>query len=50
MLADPEFRAKLAADGSEVVMGGTPEEFSGFVKSETAEWTLVVKESGARIE
>ena len=50
VLADPEFRAKLAADGSEVVMGGTPDEFGGFVRSETAKWTRVVKESGARIE
>jgi tripartite-type tricarboxylate transporter receptor subunit TctC len=50
VLADPEFRAKLAADGSEVVTGGTPDEFSGYVKSETAKWARVVKESGARID
>jgi tripartite-type tricarboxylate transporter receptor subunit TctC len=50
LLADPEFRAKLAADGSEVVIGGTPDEFSGYVKSETAKWARVVKDSGARID
>jgi tripartite-type tricarboxylate transporter receptor subunit TctC len=50
VLADAEFRAKLASDGSEVVTGGTPDEFSGYVKSETAKWAKVVKESGARIE
>ncbi len=50
VLADPEFRAKLAADGSEVVTAGTPDDFSGYVKSETAKWARVVKESGARVE
>lgn len=50
VLSDPEFRAKLAADGSEVVLGGSPDEFSGYVKSETAKWTRVVKESGAKVE
>jgi tripartite-type tricarboxylate transporter receptor subunit TctC len=50
VLADAEFRAKLASDGSEVVTGGTPDEFSGYVKSETAKWAKVVKDSGARID
>ena len=50
VLADPEFRGKLASDGSEVVTGGTPDEFAGYVKSETAKWAKVVKDSGARIE
>jgi tripartite-type tricarboxylate transporter receptor subunit TctC len=50
VLADPEFRAKLASDGSEVVTGGTPDEFAGYVKSETAKWAKVVKDSGARID
>jgi len=50
VLADPEFRAKLAADGSEVVIGGTPGEFAGYVRSETAKWAKVVRDSGARVE
>ena len=50
VLADPEFRAKLATDGSEVVQGGSPDEFSGYVKSETVKWARVVKESGAKVE
>ena len=50
VLADAEFRAKLASDGSEVVTGGTPDEFAGYVKSETAKWAKVVKDSGARID
>ena len=48
MAARPTSPARC--DGSEVVMGGTPDELSGFVRSETAKWTRVVKESGARIE
>ena len=50
VLADPEFRNKLAADGSEVVTGGTADEFGGYVKSETAKWAKVVKDSGAKVE
>jgi tripartite-type tricarboxylate transporter receptor subunit TctC len=50
VLGEPEFRAKLAADGSEVVVGGSPDEFSGYVKTETAKWTKVVKDSGAKVE
>lgn len=50
VLSDPEFRAKLAADGSEVVLGGSPDEFSGYVRSETDKWARVVKESGAKVE
>ena len=49
ILRDPEFRAKLAADGSEVV-GGTPEEFASYVKSEAAKWAKVVQDSGARVD
>ena len=50
VLADPDFRNKLAADGSEVVTGGTADEFGGYVKSETAKWAKVVKDSGAKVE
>ncbi len=50
VLADPEFRNKLAADGSEVVAKGTADEFEDYVKSENVKWAKVVKDSGARIE
>ncbi len=50
VLAEPDFRTKLASDGSEVVLGGSPDEFSGYVRSETAKWARVVKESGAKVE
>jgi tripartite-type tricarboxylate transporter receptor subunit TctC len=50
VMSDAEFRARIASDGSEVVVGGTPDEFSAYVKSETAKWTRIVKESGAKVE
>lgn len=50
VLADPEFRNKLAGDGSEVVAKGTADEFDSYVKSENLKWAKVVKDSGARIE
>jgi len=49
ILNDAEFRAKLASDGSEIV-GGTAESFAAFVKSDTARWEKVVKDSGAKID
>ncbi len=49
ILKDPQFRAKLASDGSEVV-SGTPEEFPAYVKSEAAKWEGVVKSSGAKVD
>lgn len=50
VMSDPEFRAKIASDGSEVAVVGTPDEFTGYVKSETAKWTKIVKDSGAKVE
>ncbi|MEO5699665.1 MAG: tripartite tricarboxylate transporter substrate binding protein, partial [Casimicrobiaceae bacterium] len=49
MLNDPEFRAKLASDGSEVI-GGTPEAFAAYIKTEMVKWEKVVKDSGARVD
>jgi len=50
VLADPDFRNNLAADGSEVLARGTAAEFDDYVKSENVKWARVVKDSGARIE
>jgi tripartite-type tricarboxylate transporter receptor subunit TctC len=50
VMSDPEFRAKISSDGSEVVVGGSPDEFTGYVKTETAKWTKIVKDSGAKVE
>ena len=43
----PALRDRYAELGSELV-GGTPREFSGFIRSEVAKWAQVVKASGAK--
>jgi tripartite-type tricarboxylate transporter receptor subunit TctC len=45
-MADPELRKRLGGLGFEVV-GGTPEQFASFIKSETEKWTGIVKLTGA---
>ncbi|HSS70509.1 MAG TPA: tripartite tricarboxylate transporter substrate binding protein [Casimicrobiaceae bacterium] len=42
----PELRAKLVQQGADPV-GSTPEEFSAYMRAETAKWAKVVKASGA---
>jgi tripartite-type tricarboxylate transporter receptor subunit TctC len=44
-----DVRENFRKQGLEVV-GGTPEEFGGFIKSEITKWTRVVQESGAKID
>ncbi len=48
-LARPDARERLAALGFEPV-GGTPESFSAYLKSEVAKWARVVRETGAKID
>ncbi|MDQ6619227.1 MAG: tripartite tricarboxylate transporter substrate binding protein [Pseudomonadota bacterium] len=50
VMSDPQFRTKIESDGSEVVVGGSPEEFTRYVNTETAKWTKIVKDSGAKVE
>ena len=45
----PEFRARLESNGF-VVVGGTPEQFRAFVKSENEKWGKAVKASGATVD
>ena len=45
----PEVRQALVSQGFEVV-GGTPEEFSAFIRAETEKWTRIVKLTGAKAE
>ena len=49
ILKMPDVHEKLAAQGAEAV-GGSPEEFGAFIKSEIAKWAKVIKESGAKAE
>jgi len=49
ILKSPDMRQRLLEMGSEVV-AGSPEEFGRFIKTETAKWGKVVKDSGARAD
>lgn len=49
VLETPEVRGRLAAEGGEV-LGGTPERFAAFLRSEHAKWGRVVRESGAKAD
>src|SRR4051812_48556984 len=48
-LQSPVLRERYAAIEAEPV-GGTPEQFAAFVKSERVKWAEVVKKSGAKID
>jgi tripartite-type tricarboxylate transporter receptor subunit TctC len=49
VLAMPDVREKIAAGGAAAV-GGTPEEFAAFVRTDYAKWGRIVKESGVKLE
>jgi tripartite-type tricarboxylate transporter receptor subunit TctC len=48
-LADPEMKARFAAQGVEFV-GGTPEQADAFVRSESARWGKVIKATGMKAD
>ncbi len=49
VLQVPEVKERLYVQGIESLTS-TPEEFSAYIKSETAKWAKVIKESGARVD
>jgi tripartite-type tricarboxylate transporter receptor subunit TctC len=49
VLAQPEVKKKLAEQGAEAC-SEKPEQFAAFIRSETAKWSKVVKDSGARAD
>jgi tripartite-type tricarboxylate transporter receptor subunit TctC len=49
VVKDPGVRRKLAENGVSTI-GGTPEDLTALIKSETARWQKVVKETGIRAE
>jgi tripartite-type tricarboxylate transporter receptor subunit TctC len=48
-LANPEVRAKLAAQGAEP-LGSTPEEYGAYIRKEIDRWGKVVQQSGVKAE
>ena len=48
-LSLPEIRERLLAQGAEPV-GGTPEQFAAFIRSDIPKWAQVVKASGAKLD
>ena len=49
VLKVPEMRDRFIAQGADPV-GSTPDEFSAYMRSETAKWARLVKASGARAD
>lgn len=49
VIQEPQVRAKLLQVGAEP-MGGTPKDFSDFVKSENKKWSAVIKEMGISLD
>jgi tripartite-type tricarboxylate transporter receptor subunit TctC len=49
LLGDPAFKARMSADGTEVV-SSTPAEFRAYIQSEMVKWEKIVRDAGARVE
>jgi len=49
ILRSPEMQESARADGS-IIHGGTPEQFSSYLKSEVAKYGKLVREAGIKIE
>jgi len=47
ILESPEMRDFLVREGSEPV-GGSPEEFAAYFKSEIAKWARVIRDAGIK--
>ena len=45
----PEINARMVEQGAEIV-ADSPEQFGGFIKTELAKWTKIVRETGMRLE
>lgn len=50
ILKMPAEHDKIAAGGTAEVTGGTPEQLSNLVKTETIKWAKVIKDAGVKVE
>jgi tripartite-type tricarboxylate transporter receptor subunit TctC len=48
-MREPDVKDALEAQGSVELIGGTPEHFANFIKTEIVKWTKIVKDSGATV-
>ncbi|NBS71939.1 MAG: hypothetical protein EBS66_00450 [Betaproteobacteria bacterium] len=48
-LSDPQVRERIKSAGLDPV-GGTPEQFTQLIQSESAKWAPIIQRSGARID
>jgi tripartite-type tricarboxylate transporter receptor subunit TctC len=49
ILESSEMRSRIAAEGAET-RGGTPEDFSAFLRAEIDKWAVVIRKAGIRLE
>jgi tripartite-type tricarboxylate transporter receptor subunit TctC len=49
-MAEPEVKAALAREGTEVAMSKSPEEFSRFLAEDNPFWARLVKEAGVKLD
>jgi tripartite-type tricarboxylate transporter receptor subunit TctC len=50
VLAEPEIKEKLLAQGLDAAPSASPAEFAAYIAKENAIWSKVVKETGAKVE
>ncbi len=50
ILALPDVKERLIAQGAESPVGDTPEQFAQYIKSEAAKWGKVIKTLNLKIE
>jgi tripartite-type tricarboxylate transporter receptor subunit TctC len=49
VLQEPALKTKLAPQGT-VLLGGTPAQFTQYMKDEQVRWKKIITESGAKVE
>ena len=50
ILKMPDVLARISQQGSAEIVGGTPEQFGEFIRSEVVKWSKVIKEAGIKSE